>query len=554
MGELHTKRTKIEEDQESWRHETEPAMESLDVPGLRRLTANLEKSMRRNQELRAKYPDDPMKFMNSEIDLDESIKKMSAILGTPRLYVQLKEFHVTEMMVHLLVHENTDIALSVVKLIEDMSDADTIREESMEEYDDEQVKQVFYQWIIEEGLLEALIQNLERLDEFSQEEDRTGVFQILSILENLIELEPLWAEIICTKVATILIPWLLHRQSPEFSMDSNKQYASEITAILLQTSSSNRLLFGSSDYGGINALLVFLAHYIDRDPENKDEVELMENWFDVLCSCLLERELKRVFQEAEGMELMILMVQKKRLSRRGALKTLTHALMNSADLGLADHFIECLGLKILFQVFMKRSVKNARKKMYKGYHEQEEDEFIMSILYALFKYTQEKTCRTRLLHKFIEQDSEKVHQLVDYHVRYVEHVIAIEQQLEKEHMLRKDHQDDDDSSDQMSTLTDEEMYLRQLESGGTLFTLQMIDAIIGCLIHFADNDDQKTLLSRKLRHAFSQKESSLDKVTFVLRVYADHIDDEHPNDTHHIENKERTFLYSLAKTVQQITT
>ena len=46
----------------------------LDENKLKRMILNFEKKVAKNQELRIKFPDDPSKFMNSEIELHEAVQ------------------------------------------------------------------------------------------------------------------------------------------------------------------------------------------------------------------------------------------------------------------------------------------------------------------------------------------------------------------------------------------------------------------------------------------------------------------------------------------------
>lgn len=87
-------------------------------------------------------------------------------------------------------------------------------------------------------MLQLLVQNLNRLDE-KEEADRQGVFKTLGIFENIMSLDPKYAEIIALK--TDALPWLLNRiQSKSF--DANIAYASEILSILLQENRGEYLL------------------------------------------------------------------------------------------------------------------------------------------------------------------------------------------------------------------------------------------------------------------------------------------------------------------------
>lgn len=83
---------------------------------------------------------------------------------------------------------------------------------------------------MENELLQLLVQNLARLDE-KEETDRQGVFKILGIFENILSLDPKYAEDIALK--TDVLPWLLKRLQNK-GFDANIAYTSEILSILLQ--------------------------------------------------------------------------------------------------------------------------------------------------------------------------------------------------------------------------------------------------------------------------------------------------------------------------------
>lgn len=95
-------------------------------------------------------------------------------------------------------------------------------------------------------------------------------------------------------------------------MDSNKQYASEILAILLQADAANRAKFLGimwKDSKGIDVLLRCLSKYRKRDPAEDEEIEYMENLFDAVCALLQEPEGKEQFLANEGLELMLIMLK-----------------------------------------------------------------------------------------------------------------------------------------------------------------------------------------------------------------------------------------------------
>lgn len=56
-------------------------------------------------------------------------------------------------------------------------------------------------------------------------------------------------------------------------------------------------------------VLIGMQQYRRRDPVDADEEEFMENVFDSLCAALSEPEIKNLFLEAEGVDLMVLMMK-----------------------------------------------------------------------------------------------------------------------------------------------------------------------------------------------------------------------------------------------------
>lgn len=78
----------------------------------------------------------------------------------------------------------------------------------------------------------------------------------------------------------------------------------------------------------------------------------MENVFDALCSILAEPEIKASFLEAEGNELMVLIMKEKGLARSRSVKVLDFALQTEEGADNCVRFVESMGLKSLFNVFM----------------------------------------------------------------------------------------------------------------------------------------------------------------------------------------------------------
>ena len=240
-------------------------------------------------------------------------------------------------------------------------------------------------------------------------EDKEGVHNTLAIIENI-------SEILNKLVTTAageqgLLTWLLKRVRIR-QYDENKLYASEILAILLQDHTPNQSLLGNSD--GIDILLQSLAYYKRRDPHSSDEIELMENLFDCLCSSLMYPPNRDKFLKGEGLQLMRLMLQSKKLSRRSSLKVLNHAMCGGGAecRDNCEKFIEIFGLGSLFPAFMKTP-----KGVKKGTGTEEQEEHVTSIIASLFRHVSGGG-RDRLVSKFVENDHEKVDRLLELHLKY----------------------------------------------------------------------------------------------------------------------------------------
>lgn len=147
--------------------------------------------------------------------------------------------------------------------------------------------------------------------------------------------------------------WLLLRmQKSELTVSQNKQYSAEVLAILLQSSTSNRLQLIQAD--AIDPLLQLLSPYRKRDPpKGTDEEEFVENLFDCITCCADESEGKDKFVEAEGIELCLIMLREGKMSKSRALRLLDHALGGIGGAPCCEKLVEAAGLKVVLSSIMK---------------------------------------------------------------------------------------------------------------------------------------------------------------------------------------------------------
>eukprot|EP01035_Chromulina_nebulosa_P018369 gene18369-24066_t len=151
----------------------------LDANSIKQLLINFDKKINKNQKIRMKYPNEPDKFMETEIELNEQIQELYSIAAYPDLYHIVVQFGTVSSILGIITHENTDISIAAIGLLNELLDPDNIAE-------DDGAMILVEEFINQQGV-ELIIQNLSRLDDTS-EEDSQGIFQTLSIVENLIDI------------------------------------------------------------------------------------------------------------------------------------------------------------------------------------------------------------------------------------------------------------------------------------------------------------------------------------------------------------------------------
>ncbi|WCJ25104.1 Beta-catenin-like protein 1 [Euphorbia peplus] len=466
----------------------ETPVETLDLRTLKKLVLSFERRYKENIEARLKYPDQPDRFADSEIELHQELDKLKILAGGPELYPDLVSLNTIPSIIGLLSHENVDIAIDVVQLLEDLTGEDVLE-------DNDEPARVLVDSLVQNNVLELLVQNLMRLSE-SDPDEMAAVYHTLSTIENLVEVKPGVAELVCER--TKIMRWLLSKiKVREF--DGNKQYASEILAILLQNSTANQKKLGQLN--GVDVVLQAVAMYKSKDPKSSDEEEMVENLFDCLCCLLMPLENKERFLKAEGVELMIIIMKQKKSAYGSAIKALDFAMTQYPP--ACERFVDVLGLKTAFAAFMGK-IPMSKKKKVESYQE-ELEERIISLIASLFAGILRGSRRERLLSKFVENECEKIDRLMELYIRYSDRVKAETERMDQIEL-------DDLEMDE------DERYNRRLESG--LYTLQLVAVILGhlwCSEHSGIKGRIELLLKQ---HKLTRKD-----VKDILQEYHDNIGD-----------------------------
>ncbi|EDW34482.1 GL22278 [Drosophila persimilis] len=461
----------------------------LDEQGLKKLILVFEKRNLKNQEMRIKFVENPEKFMDSELELHTVIQELKGVATVPDLYPLLVELHGLHSLLELLAHQNTDIAVAIVDLLQEVTDVDILGES-------QEGAQALIEALRKEQICALLVQNLERLNEQVKEE-ADGVHNTLAIVENLTEID---GEFVREAAEQGLLAWLLKRLKGKTPFDPNKLYCSEILSILIQTENDNRLLLGSIE--GVDVLLQQLAVYKRHDPASNEEQEYMQNLFNCLCSALMAKENRDRFLNGEGLQLMNLMLREKKMSRNGSLKVLDHAMAGQDGRDNCNKFVEILGLRTIFPLFMKTPKRNKLRLLSADEHE----EHVSSVIASMLRNCK-GTHRQRMLSKFSENDYEKVDRLLELHLKYLAKVEAIDKEI--------DQQPTDPSIDEDEEA--ENNYIKRLTGG--LFTLQRIDYILLEVSSTSETVKQRVLQILNLRGA------SMKTIRSIMREYAGNLGD-----------------------------
>ena len=497
--------------------------EEFDAAWLRKTVLNFEKRINRNAELRARYEAEPTKFIASEADLDADIKALSILGEHPELYPEFARLGSVASLVGLLAHDNTDIAISAIEILGELTDEDVDATDA--------------QWVaLVDALLEAdlvglLVSNLARLSEDPAADpdgvDRTGVYNALGIVENLCSLRATRATDALGS-HTPLLQWLLQRiQKKEQAegaeaVSQNKQYAAEILVALVYRSPANRERL--IDLDAVDILLQLVATYRRRDPERGgNEEEYMADLFEALTYLVSDvsevpdtsssttaalpdvSKGKTKFVEAEGVELCLLMLKEGNKSRPLALKLLDHAASGMFAGDVCRRLVEAGGLKPTFTMFMKgggdgddaasgkkkhkKSKNKSKNKNGAGAGDAEEQglhagptaEHLLTIFYTMLRLLPaDAPERIRLLAKFVERDYEKVDKLMALRSEYALRIAAVDRALAAPGRVPTYTIEPDMTEEERQDLADTERLSLRLDAG--LYALQTLDIILAWLI------------------------------------------------------------------------
>lgn len=396
----------------------------LDGITLKQLLLTFEKKITQNQKLRMKFGDEPEKFMESEFDLHQSLQALHLVAAYPHLFPTLLQSGSLTSLLGMVAHENTDISLAAVSLLQEMIDEDNAREAP------EETTQLLEAFIKAQGL-ELISQNLLRLDETSSDEDAQGVYNTFSLLEIILERGEEYPMAILSR--TQILSFLVQRLQSKL-YDANKLYASELLSSLtlsLPEEVAKRVVQEEVLFEG---LLQAIAHYRKREVKLAEEVECLENLFLTLSTLLLQRGCQEIFVQLEGLELLVRCLQGQQAAAFCSLSTLSSALLHFPP--ACVRFVEVGGLKCIFAYLFLVTDKTGGGNKHRLVAQKQrslEESLVTSLAQLALHLGGEVTsdAAKRLASKGLENDGEKVRMLCDLFVKHRATLVKAEEDIER---------------------------------------------------------------------------------------------------------------------------
>lgn len=497
--------------------DNEESIDNLNETKLKRILINLERRYHDNQKLRIKHSESPSKFAASETELFAVLDELQSVATQPELYQVLITKKCIPLLVSLLSHENTDISAKVIGMFQEFTDIDTAGDQDSTE--------ALICALRDANLIDLLVSNLSRLNENIREES-TAINNSLAILDNLIDFDPTFASV----GSEPLIDWMLKQLKKASKFNSIKLAIAELLSILLITSADNKSYLGSM--GGIDVLLQQVAYYRRVAPVTGDEHEYLEQIINCLCTAMLDCDQNREsFIEEEGVDLIELILREKRETvkksniKAGVLRLFNHVLTTDKNQDpfvtkCCEKFIQVLGLRVLFPIFMNPKLVLSEKIKKREYHQaiDEIEEHTAAILLAMLKYCQDSVLIQRILIKFAECNFEKLNRLVELHVKYFS-LSSTNQHSDEEEA----GQDNEESG-----------------SSGVYFTLRTIDYIIllACYLsnHFETYDPNSgETFTNRVDKLLASKPELRHQIVFEVRKHIEEVADSSPAEKDSLE-------------------
>jgi beta-catenin-like protein 1 len=483
-GQIDSRQEEILEYVESKDGGEYPQEEVYDATFLKKLLLRFEKAITANAEQRTKFAAEPMKFLDSEEELDASIKALSMLTQT-NLYGDIIKSGSLESLAALLAHENSDIIHSAIKILGELTDVDAVADQASIE---ELANALLHKKVIQ--AIGGFLTSLEEEEEGNRLES-DHVFDTLDLIENLCGIEGVAEQIFSEPT---ILHWLFRRISNQDKpLAWSKKHSAELLFQLVLEVPNVIDKTVSDDNNGIDILLQEAAIFRYTDPDkNSEEEEFAENVFNILCILARDPRLKTSFLEAEGVELMIILVRDSKWARSRALNVLDDSLKGYTSGPVAGRIVEAAGLKPLFGVLNKNDEKVLAR--------------IVSIAASMLRWLEiDSPDRIRTVGKLTENNNQRVKKLVAFRETVSTRIRKVKIEIDEEKRVLREQDVDNDEMLEAET----EWEVRLADSG--IEMLQSIDVIFAWLL--VEDSSLEPVISNLL----IETGQSLDEIKTTLR-------------------------------------
>ena len=356
-----------------------------------RVLDQLRSLLTQNRSERDQYASEPEKFLQSEVLLDEQIKKLHSLALMPDLFEAFITQGGHNLLKDLLEHENEDISVEVLRVLADLTDETVI--ENVPDAESFVLNFVDFAPVLSSMIFRLI------------KESHESMTSCLQVIYNFIEIVLEMCEYFATNEFINNLSQIISTKSENPEWMYNRSFSVELMLIISQSTSVSNFesIFSEST---LNALLTSLSEFRRNSPQDSLEEEFLEYLGDTICLLTESAVLRTVVGELEGVELFIRFLRSENRDRvRLGLKLVNNVIRDNVI--NCDVFVEQLGLKVLGGVLTGQS------KLSKNINEQNEAlEHTVSILYSLLK-----NCRRnnpRVVGKLTENDLEKTRAFANF--------------------------------------------------------------------------------------------------------------------------------------------
>lgn len=446
------------------------------------LLHKLYKSIECNTVMREKYYDQPNKFMESELELNMIIDQLKSVATVPHYYYVLYnvQYKLMDCIINLLQHDNDDIKHNTIHMLNELVDTDILNE-----IDDSNMCHQFIQYIFHSEINILLISLLQRYQPMDTDwcihnidyGNNDIVTEILELYETVIEYDTALTQYINKNNLLYNYLYTIYTCNRvnigTDTLSGTLVYTVELLSLVLINDTDTIHEYINSNGIKYNIKIIKQLCKYPTIQLNEQQYEYMTYVLTVSSNVLYRNTVAiKQFTELSGTEYILQLIKLRPKLQKYSLQIIDYLCYGNVD--NCNRLIDNGILSIVFALLLK-STHNI--------------DLLLSVVVQLFLHLTD-TPYKRLLHKFVENNYEKIDYLIEQYTRYNNVLLVIHDQS----------------------------YVTQLSNG--LDIIQHICCIL-CLLATANN----TQLTNTIQNKLIINRIEWNDIINRLRVYSDNLDD-----------------------------